>query len=218
MRAGPGVGSGVVIGRRCQARQTGQKRLSSLRECGKVGGARLQPRGSKNAGRMVKGINYGQMMRRALHGMIAEVLTDVARDGLPGDHHFFITFDTSHPGVDMSHSLRGRYPKDMTIVLHEWFEDLAVMRDRFSVTLSFGGIPEPIVVPFQAIQTFVDPSVEFGLRFNEGDGEVSDDSAEEDGEDGDGGDGGDGGGDLPPAPIHPSGDAEVVRLDKFRKH
>lgn len=166
---------------------------------------------------MAKGINYGQLMRRALQGMIAEVLADVARDGLPGNHHFFISFDTSHPGVVMSQSLRGRYPQDMTIVLQEWFEDLAVMRDRFSVTLSFGGIPEPIVVPFEAVLTFVDPSVEFGLRFNEGYGEASDEEDDEAG-DGDGDDGGDDGGDLPPPPVKPSGDAEVVRLDKFRKH
>ena len=72
--------------------------------------------------------------------MLADVLTQVAREGLPGKHHFFITFDTTHPGVDMSPALRARYPKEMTIVMQEWFEDLAVMKDRFCVTLSFGGV------------------------------------------------------------------------------
>ena len=97
---------------------------------------------------------------------MAEVLSQVAREGLPGKHHFFITFDTTHPGVDMAASLKARYPKEMTIVLQEWFADLAVMKDRFSVTLNFGDVPEPIVVPFEAVKTFVDPSVEFGLRFD----------------------------------------------------
>ena len=85
---------------------------------------------------MAKSINYGQLMHKALRGLIAEVLAQVARDGLPGAHHFFITFDTTHPGVDMAASLRERYPGEMTVVLQNQFEDLAVMKDRFSVTLS----------------------------------------------------------------------------------
>ena len=115
---------------------------------------------------MAKGINYGQLTQKAFRQVIAEVLAQVARDGLPGKHHFFITFDTTHPGVDMAANLRARYPKEMTIVLQEWFADLAVMKDRFTVTLNFGDVPEPIVVPFEAIKTFVDPSVEYGLRFD----------------------------------------------------
>lgn len=114
---------------------------------------------------MPRTINYGQLMYRALRQLMAEVLAQVARDGLPGEHHFFITFDTTHPGVDMAASLRERYPQEMMIVLQDWFEDLAVMKDRFTVTLNFGNRPEPIVVPFEAVKTFVDPSVEFGLRF-----------------------------------------------------
>ncbi len=115
---------------------------------------------------MPKGINYGQLMQKAVRQMIAEVLARVAREGLPGKHHFFITFDTTHPGVDMSASLRERYPGQMMIVMQEWFEDLAVMKDRFSVTLSFGNVPESLVIPFDAIITFVDPSVEFGVRLD----------------------------------------------------
>ena len=115
---------------------------------------------------MAKGINYGQLTQKAFRQVIAEVLTQVARDGLPGKHHFFITFDTTHPGVDMAPNLRARYPKEITIVLQDWFADLAVMKDRFSVTLNFGNVPEAMVVPFEAIKTFVDPSVEYGLRFD----------------------------------------------------
>ncbi len=115
---------------------------------------------------MPQGIQYGQMMLRALRLFIADVLSQVAEEGLPGNHHFFITFDTTLPGVSMSESLRARYPTEMTIVMQDWYEDLAVMSDRFTVTLNFGNVPEPIVIPFEAIKTFVDPSVEFGLRFD----------------------------------------------------
>lgn len=120
---------------------------------------------------MARGINYGRLMQQALRQLIADVLADVALRGLPGNHHFFIAFDTRHPGVDMPASLKARFPDEMTIVLQEWFTDLAVMKDRFTVTLSFGDVPETIVIPFEAIRKFVDPSVEFGLRFDEKDAE-----------------------------------------------
>lgn len=115
---------------------------------------------------MARAINYGRLMQQALRQLIADVLSQVARHGLPGNHHFFIAFDTSHPGVDMSASLKARFPDEMTIVLQEWFTDLAVMKDRFTVTLNFGDVLETIVIPFEAIKTFVDPSVEFGLKFD----------------------------------------------------
>jgi hypothetical protein len=152
---------------------------------------------------MAKGINYGQLMSKALRQLMAEVLSQVAREGLPGKHHFFITFDTTHPGVDMAETLKARYPKEMMIVMQDWFQDLAVMKDRFSVTLNFGGVPEPIVIPFEAIKTFVDPSVEFGLRFDaheEGELALDEDRP-------------------PPAPTPlKQGEGAVVSLDKFRKH
>ncbi|MFQ8432497.1 SspB family protein [Amaricoccus sp. W119] len=161
---------------------------------------------------MAKGINYGQLMHKALRQLMAEVLSQVAREGLPGKHHFLISFDTTHPGVDMADFLRQRYPTEMTIVLQEWFTDLAVMKDRFTVTLNFGNMPEPIVVPFEAIKTFVDPSVEFGLRFEPH--EVEPGAGDHGGPDG-----GDEPPPEPPASPSPQGEGEVVSLAKFRgKH
>ncbi len=114
---------------------------------------------------MPRRIDYGKLMHRAMRGLIQEVLEDVAQNGLPGEHHFFITFDTRHPGVALADWLHARYPEEMTIVIQHWFEDLDVREDEFSITLNFGDNPEPIVLPYDAIRTFVDPSVEFGLRF-----------------------------------------------------
>lgn len=162
-------------------------------------------------------LDYGRYMERAMRGVMAEVLGQIARLGhLPGDHYFYITFVTSHPGVDIPGWLSERYPNEMTIVLQEWFEDLAVMGDRFRVTLNFSNEPETLVVPFSAVKTFVDPSAKFGLKFDDHDsdepqlevlsaglsrtGQVpGDDDEAEDGDD---------------AP-HPS--ADVVSLDRFRK-
>ncbi|HRO12760.1 SspB family protein [Amaricoccus sp.] len=156
---------------------------------------------------MAKGINYRQLMHKAFRQVMVDVLAQVAREGLPGQHHFFITFDTTHPGVDMPGHLRARYPEEMTIVLQEWFEDLAVMKDRFSVTLSFGNVPESVVVPFDAVKTFVDPSVEIGFKFEEVAEEAEARKAP------------DAPAPEPAAPLAPaSGAAEVVSLDKFRKH
>jgi hypothetical protein len=142
-------------------------------------------------------------MHRAMRGLIQNVLEDVAERGLPGTHHFFITFDTTHPDVAMADWLKARYPNEMTVVIQHWFENLIVTDDGFSITLNFGNQPEPLVIPFDAVRTFVDPSVEFGLRFE---------SHVEEDDDGDDGD--DDGDDDDPPPQH---DAEVVSLDKFRK-
>ncbi len=110
-------------------------------------------------------IDYGNMMHRAMRGLISEVLIRVSKDGLPGAHHFFITFDTQHDDVELSDWLHTRYPEEMTIVLQHWFDALEITDAGFSVTLNFGDQPENLKVPFDAIRTFVDPSVEFGLRF-----------------------------------------------------
>ena len=116
---------------------------------------------------MQNSIDYGHLMHKALRGLMAEVLADVAEGGLPGDHHFLITFEMDHPGVDVPDWMRAQYPDEMTIVMQHWFDDLAVMPDRFSVTLNFNNTPEPLVIPFDAVRAFVDPSVEFGLRFDQ---------------------------------------------------
>ena len=155
---------------------------------------------------MSRSIDYGNLMHHAMRGLIQQVLTDVAADGLPGEHHFFITFDTMHPDVEIADWLSDRYPGEMTVVMQHWFDNLTVTDEGFAVTLNFGDSPEPLYIPYDAILTFVDPSVEFGLRFETQDGDDSD---------------------APPAPMivaeeeieeePPKGDAEVVSLDSFRK-
>ena len=153
---------------------------------------------------MTRSIDYGTLMHRAMRGLIQTVLSEVAEHGLPGAHHFFITFDTRAPKVEMADWLKARYPEEMTIVIQHWFENLVVTDEGFSITLNFGNQPEPLVIPFDAVLTFVDPSVEFGLRFE------SQDSDEEDEDDEDG--------DEPQGePEKPRVEAEVVSLDKFRK-
>ena len=152
---------------------------------------------------MARSIDYGTLMHRAMRGLIQTVLSDVAQHGLPGAHHFFITFDTTHPGVEIADWLRDRYPTEMTVVLQHWFENLEVEDDLFRITLNFGNQPEPMVIPFDAVRTFVDPSVEFGLRF-----ESQSDDEDEDEEDETG---------IEVEDSEPRRDAEVVSLDKFRK-
>ena len=116
---------------------------------------------------MSKTIDYGTLMHKAMRTLIFDVLKDVEKSGLPGEHHFFITFDTTVEGVEISEWLRQRYPEEMTIVIQHWFDGLNVKEDGFDITLNFGDQPESLVVPFLAILTFVDPSVEFGLRFEQ---------------------------------------------------
>ena len=157
-------------------------------------------------------IDYGNLMHQAMRGLIRDVLLQVASNGLPGQHHFFITFDTTHPDVGIADWLRSRYPKEMTVVMQHWFDDLRVEDDAFSVTLNFGDSPEPLYIPFDALKTFVDPSVEFGLRFeSHEEAEEEEDPRQEDPRQED------------PAAAESSTpdpaprDAEVVSLDSFRK-
>jgi uncharacterized protein len=110
-------------------------------------------------------IRYDILAQEALRGMVRTVLADTAAKGLPGDHHFYVTFDTRAEGVRLSPRLRAQHPKDMTIVLQHQFWDLTVTDEGFGVGLSFNGIPENLVVPWSAITDFVDPSVQFGLKF-----------------------------------------------------
>ena len=154
-------------------------------------------------------IAYGRLMHHAMRGLIQTVLSDVAHNGLPGDHHFFITFDTRHDGVELAPWLQDRYPEEMTIVIQHWYDALEVDDDGFSITLNFGDSPEPLRIPFDAILTFVDPSVEFGLRFEtapapEGpDGGPGSEEEEDPAE---------------PEQSEQGKDAEVVSLDTFRRN
>jgi hypothetical protein len=149
-------------------------------------------------------------MHTAMRGLIKTVLRDVAAQGLPGNHHFFITFDTGHPDAELADWLSDRYPGEMTVVMQHWFDNLDVGDDGFSVTLNFGDQPEPLYIPYDAIKTFVDPSVEFGLRFEQTDEESTGlrralesvrPGAASDGK----------------APSTEKADAEIVSLDNFRK-
>jgi hypothetical protein len=165
-------------------------------------------------------IRYDVLAQDALRGVLRHVLTDVAQHGLPGEHHFFITFLSKADGVKLSPRLLAQYPEEMTVVLQHQFWDLIVTEDRFEVGLSFGGIPERLVVPFAAIKSFFDPSVQFGLQFDAG--EPAEDSADTEAPVAS----------VPASPALPaaaeaetpadepvkSGEgAEVVRLDRFRK-
>ncbi len=161
---------------------------------------------------MSREIEYGNLMHDAMRGLIRRVLQDVADHGLPGNHHFFITFDTAHPDAELADWLSDRYPGEMTVVMQHWFDGLEVTDEGFSVTLNFGDAPEPLYIPYDAIRTFVDPSVEFGLRFEQQESEDAEDN-------------------LPMIPdVAPteviakdtpketkSKDADIVSLDSFRK-
>jgi len=154
---------------------------------------------------MTRIIDYGNLMHRAMRGLIQNVLIDVNENGLPGQHHFFITFDTMHPDVEIADWLSDRYPDEMTVVMQHWFDNLEITNEGFSVTLNFGDSPEPLYIPYEAIRTFVDPSVEFGLRFEtQEDDEDAADASETDTD-----------------PVletkDEDGPAEIVSLDSFRK-
>ena len=110
-------------------------------------------------------IRYDILAQEALRGLVRNVLADAGKKGLPGDHHFYVTFDTRADGVRLSPRLREQYPEEMTIVIQYQFWDLKVSGDTFEVGLSFGGVPERLVVPFQALTGFRDPSVQFALQF-----------------------------------------------------
>ena len=119
-------------------------------------------------------IRYDLLVQDALRSVVRKVLTDTARDGVPGEHHYYVSFRTAAPGVRISNRLREKYPEEMTIVLQHQFWDLGVTDHTFEVGLAFGGIPERLLVPFDAVSGFFDPSVQFGLKF-EVDGLAGDD-------------------------------------------
>jgi len=154
-------------------------------------------------------LRYDRMVENALRGVVKEAIREVMKDGLPGDHHFYITFMTDYPGVNIPDYLRDRYPGEMTIVLQFQFYDLDVNDEQMQVTLSFNNVPEKLIVPLAAITIFADPSVNFALQFQPM-GDDADPDFDPDGTDDDSGsdDGDKEGG-------QPSG--EVVSLDQFRK-
>lgn len=155
---------------------------------------------------MSRTIDYGNLMHTAMRGLIKTVLEDIAEHGLPGNHHFFITFDTAHPDAELADWLADRYPGEMTVVMQHWFDGLEVGTDGFSVTLNFGESPEPLYIPYDAIKTFVDPSVEFGLRFESGEDDSPENAAPKKS-------------DSAVKAVKPSekSAAEIVSLDSFRK-
>jgi hypothetical protein len=118
-------------------------------------------------------IRYDLLVQDALKGVVRKVLID-AKDGLPGEHHFYISFQTDFPGVRLSNRLREKYPQEMTIVLQHQYWDLNVTEHTFEVGLSFSGIPERLLIPFDALTGFFDPSVQFGLKFDSQDDDEED--------------------------------------------
>jgi hypothetical protein len=111
-------------------------------------------------------MRYDILTQEALRGVVRKVLSEVAKTGLPGEHHFFISFVTRAPGVRLSEKLLGQYDKEMTIVIQNQYWDLKVSETGFEVGLSFDGIPETLVIPFSAVKGFFDPSVQFGMQFD----------------------------------------------------
>lgn len=112
-------------------------------------------------------ISYSNLIDNAMRSVVRESLRLVSATGLPGEHHFFITFLTGYPGVKISPTLSARYPREMTVVLQHQFWDFKVEEQGFGVTLSFGGVPEKLYIPFAAMTAFADPSVKFGLQFQQ---------------------------------------------------
>lgn len=111
-------------------------------------------------------MNYDYMVETALRGVVREALLKVSSDGLPGEHHFYLTFRTQAPGVSIPDYLQDQYPEEMTIVMQHQFWDLVVEDSYFSITLSFKNRPAELRIPYAALSAFVDPSVKFGLQFN----------------------------------------------------
>ena len=117
-------------------------------------------------------LGYDKMMERAIRGVVREALAVAASRGLPGAHHFYITFRTQAPGVVLPDHLLAKYPEEMTVVLEHQFWDLEIGEDAFSVTLSFNNKPARLTIPFAAVSTFADPSVQFGLQFKQAEAEA----------------------------------------------
>ena len=153
---------------------------------------------------MTDTINYAQMMQTAMQGLMIDVLKKTSINGLPGNHHYFISFKTKSEGVIVADWIKERYPEEMTIVIQHWFDNLNVNDNYFSITLNFGDNPENLTIPWDSILTFVDPSVEFGLRFEDEENKDNDTHEE-----------------IPESNMvvieEEDNVAEIVNLDSFRK-
>jgi len=152
---------------------------------------------------MSKTFNYTIMMQDALRTLVKNVLKKIEIEGLPGDHHFYITFDTKHPTVQLADWLKEKHPDEITIVIQNWFDGLTVAEDNFSIILNFGDQLEEMTIPFQSIISFVDPSVEFGLKFENIKNEEQIETTTE--------------AEMVKIENNDKKDAEIVSLDSFRK-
>jgi hypothetical protein len=161
-------------------------------------------------------LRYDKMVEAALRGVVRQAVSEVQEGGLPGDHHFYITFMTDYPGVSIPDYLRERYPGEMTIVLQYQFEHLSVDAEKIGVTLSFNNVPERLVIPLAAVTIFADPSVNFALQFQPL-GELMDHGEEEGPAPDDGGASPKGGKKGKAAKGEDAKTGEVVSLDQFRK-
>ncbi len=150
-------------------------------------------------------LRYDRMVETALRDVVRQALKKIAAAGLPGDHHFYVTFLTGGPGVEIPAHLAEQYPDEMTIVLQHQFEDLEVTDDQVSVTLSFNNAKERLTIPFAAVTTFADPSVNFALQFQQAPEAEPQEEAVEDTLD------------PEPAPAVAEAGGKIVALDQFRK-
>jgi hypothetical protein len=164
-------------------------------------------------------MRYDQLAQNALRGVVREALRRVEKSGLPGEHHFYIAFNTKFPGVDIGERMAQRYPREMTIVLQHQYENLIVRDDRFEVELSFDNIPEKLVIPFNAVKGFLDPAVQFGLQFEVVTVETPVDSENKVEKPATGKKKGeaDGAEDGIPPDVPPNDAPKVISLDSFRK-
>ena len=154
-------------------------------------------------------IDYGKLIDRAMRSIVKETLTLISKEGLQGDHHFYITFYTDFPGVKIAEELKAEYDEEMTIVLQHQFWDMEIKDDLFSVTLSFKHKKQNLVIPYAAITAFADPSVKFGLQFRQMEEELADMSGSKPTKKGKKSEG--------DSDEKPADGAKVISLDSFRK-
>ena len=151
---------------------------------------------------MADQLNYNELMQASLRTLVKNVMEIIEDGGLPGEHHFYITFNTMHPSVKISEWLMDKHPNEMTIVIQNWFDSLSVSNDSFTITLNFGDQLEKLKIPFLSIISFVDPSVEFGLKFDDQEEKERQTTKEAE---------------MVTVESEDKNEAEIVSLDSFRK-